>query len=318
MKRYLEYRGEDPSRKTAESAKFWQVLQSGSNLEIQYGRIGSIGKSITKSFETSQKAQQELEKLVAEKLKKGYLEITTKNQRGGSEHNSSSETQQCPSCKSTIRGGKFCSECGQPVSNNSISLTGNLATDSPASNFSDWVKRDTQKDWADFLSSLTKSGSKYFAQEIGELQKALKKYKIGTRVYSAQAPQDVRAIDNLPIENILQIRLIENDNTYYSNGVDGSQVFGHITAYITPDANHDRDEDTVGYLVSEKPISEDDLIYPDAAIAIHCPRCYALLVAEDEDSDWPDEDQFPDCPACFGATPIWIDLLGGLSPLLRR
>jgi predicted DNA-binding WGR domain protein len=56
-------------------SKFWQIKQESCNTVVQYGRIGTAGQSKTKSFDTPEAAAQEVEKLVREKLRKGYLEV---------------------------------------------------------------------------------------------------------------------------------------------------------------------------------------------------------------------------------------------------
>lgn len=57
------------------SSKFWEIELSGDSFEVRWGRIGTSGQSQTKSFPTSAKAQTEHDKLVAEKVKKGYAEV---------------------------------------------------------------------------------------------------------------------------------------------------------------------------------------------------------------------------------------------------
>ena len=56
------------------SAKFWEISQDGLNIIIRFGRIGTNGQTQTKTFDTSERAARERSKLVAEKLKKGYIE----------------------------------------------------------------------------------------------------------------------------------------------------------------------------------------------------------------------------------------------------
>ncbi|AKV01548.1 Molybdate metabolism regulator [Labilithrix luteola] len=57
------------------SNKFWQAVVNGTDLVIQWGRIGTAGQSQTKSFGSEGGASQELAKLVREKTKKGYVEV---------------------------------------------------------------------------------------------------------------------------------------------------------------------------------------------------------------------------------------------------
>lgn len=57
------------------SSKFWQIVQEEASFTIQYGRIGTSGKTLIKSFANSDKASAEAGKLIAEKLGKGYTEV---------------------------------------------------------------------------------------------------------------------------------------------------------------------------------------------------------------------------------------------------
>jgi len=57
------------------SSKFWAVERNARKVTVTFGRIGSTGQEKTKSFPTDAKAAQEEEKLIAEKIKKGYSEL---------------------------------------------------------------------------------------------------------------------------------------------------------------------------------------------------------------------------------------------------
>ncbi|MGT2490937.1 WGR domain-containing protein [Cupriavidus basilensis] len=56
------------------SRKFWRASLSGTELSVSYGRIGSSGQVNLKQFDTAERARREMDKLVAEKLRKGYVE----------------------------------------------------------------------------------------------------------------------------------------------------------------------------------------------------------------------------------------------------
>lgn len=56
------------------SRKFWRATLRGAELSVSYGRIGSTGQVNIKAFDTPERARREMEKLVAEKLRKGYVE----------------------------------------------------------------------------------------------------------------------------------------------------------------------------------------------------------------------------------------------------
>ncbi|MFI6601407.1 WGR domain-containing protein [Nonomuraea sp. NPDC050536] len=58
----------------AGSAKFWEVRQNDTELNIRYGRLGATGQAQVKSFDSAADAAEAADKLVAEKLRKGYKE----------------------------------------------------------------------------------------------------------------------------------------------------------------------------------------------------------------------------------------------------
>src|SRR5687768_4245894 len=62
----------------ARSHKFWQIEVAGNSFTVTYGKIGSAGQTQTKTFPTPERAQAEADKLVKEKLGKGYVETTPK------------------------------------------------------------------------------------------------------------------------------------------------------------------------------------------------------------------------------------------------
>jgi predicted DNA-binding WGR domain protein len=56
------------------SNKFWAIELDGSSFTVNYGRIGTNGQTQTKDFASPEAAKKEYDKLVAEKVKKGYTE----------------------------------------------------------------------------------------------------------------------------------------------------------------------------------------------------------------------------------------------------
>ena len=56
------------------SRKFWRAGVHGNELRVTYGRIGSTGQNNVKQFDSAERAQREMNKLVEEKLRKGYIE----------------------------------------------------------------------------------------------------------------------------------------------------------------------------------------------------------------------------------------------------
>jgi predicted DNA-binding WGR domain protein len=58
------------------SQKFWEISQAGNDFTVRFGRLGTDGQSQTKSCADEAAAAREIQKLVAAKLKKGYVEVT--------------------------------------------------------------------------------------------------------------------------------------------------------------------------------------------------------------------------------------------------
>ncbi|MBY0523277.1 MAG: DUF4132 domain-containing protein [Gemmataceae bacterium] len=56
------------------SSKFWAIDQDGNAFTVAFGRIGTAGQTQTKEFASEAKAKEACEKLIAEKIKKGYVE----------------------------------------------------------------------------------------------------------------------------------------------------------------------------------------------------------------------------------------------------
>jgi uncharacterized protein (TIGR02996 family) len=58
------------------SNKFWHIEVVGTYYQVRFGKIGSKGQTQRKTFATHEAAQAEADKLIKEKLKKGYAETT--------------------------------------------------------------------------------------------------------------------------------------------------------------------------------------------------------------------------------------------------
>jgi uncharacterized protein (TIGR02996 family) len=59
----------------AKSAKFWSIDLQGKRFTVCFGKIGTTGQTQSKDFADAAKANNEHDKLVAEKVKKGYVEV---------------------------------------------------------------------------------------------------------------------------------------------------------------------------------------------------------------------------------------------------
>jgi predicted DNA-binding WGR domain protein len=59
------------------SNKFWEIELTGSSHAVTYGRIGTNGQSQTKEFASEDEAKKSHDKLIAEKVKKGYQLVSS-------------------------------------------------------------------------------------------------------------------------------------------------------------------------------------------------------------------------------------------------
>ncbi len=58
------------------SDKFWNIEYEGEKQIVHYGKIGTAGREMTKKFASEEECQKESEKLIAQKMKKGYVEVS--------------------------------------------------------------------------------------------------------------------------------------------------------------------------------------------------------------------------------------------------
>jgi predicted DNA-binding WGR domain protein len=61
--------------KEGSSSKFWEATLSDNKLTVCYGRIGSPGQEKSNTFPRPEFAKKEHDKLIADKLRKGYKEV---------------------------------------------------------------------------------------------------------------------------------------------------------------------------------------------------------------------------------------------------
>jgi uncharacterized protein (TIGR02996 family) len=60
----------------SKSNTFWHIALTGASFTVTFGRVGTTGRTNRKDFTTAAAARAEHNRLVAEKLKKGYVETT--------------------------------------------------------------------------------------------------------------------------------------------------------------------------------------------------------------------------------------------------
>jgi predicted DNA-binding WGR domain protein len=56
------------------SNKFWEITLAGTQHTVRFGRIGTKGQAVTKTFEDAAAARRDCERLIRSKRTKGYRE----------------------------------------------------------------------------------------------------------------------------------------------------------------------------------------------------------------------------------------------------
>lgn len=117
MKRYFEYVGADTSRASGQAEKFWEVSITKTELTIRFGKIGANGQTVLKTFPDANTAEREAEKLIAEKIKKGYIETSigakSTSATGAAKSKLNAEITACIACSEEIMAtAKLCKHCG--------------------------------------------------------------------------------------------------------------------------------------------------------------------------------------------------------------
>ena len=81
-------------------SKYWHIEVSGKSLLTHYGRIGSQGQTTSKSFAAQDLAKGAAEKLISQKLRKGYRKVTA---RTAAKHVSSPASRKSATKKRSVR-----------------------------------------------------------------------------------------------------------------------------------------------------------------------------------------------------------------------
>ena len=57
------------------SSKFWEIKTDGTEVTVRFGRIGTERQTQVKSLPDAAAANKHVEKLIGEKVKKGYIAV---------------------------------------------------------------------------------------------------------------------------------------------------------------------------------------------------------------------------------------------------
>ena len=85
------------------SNKFWEINLSGKSFTTTYGKIGTSGQTTIKQWKSEAEAKKEYDKLIAEKVKKGYQPV---GGGGGSSADDDDDEDEKPAKKSAKPAAK--------------------------------------------------------------------------------------------------------------------------------------------------------------------------------------------------------------------
>lgn len=88
------------------SKKFWNIKLEGSSHAVQYGRIGTTGRSLTKDFDDRAAAKKSFDKLIDQKVGKGYRE-SAKKSRAKTGTGSKKRSGRKPAVSRPVESGPF-------------------------------------------------------------------------------------------------------------------------------------------------------------------------------------------------------------------
>lgn len=89
-----------------DASKFWRVRVEGSLQTVRYGRIGTDGHELTKTFDSATLASKATDKLIREKLGKGYREVSDQESKEAHDAARPSEDEVTPATPKPRRVGK--------------------------------------------------------------------------------------------------------------------------------------------------------------------------------------------------------------------
>lgn len=96
------------------SNKFWTIVLSGTEHTVTFGKVGTNGQTQNKSFESDDAAKKAYDKLVAEKMKKGYVDVAG---AGAASPVAAKESAKPP--RKSVPSGAAASPTGAPQPTNS-------------------------------------------------------------------------------------------------------------------------------------------------------------------------------------------------------
>lgn len=96
------------------SNKFWHIELADSSFTVHFGRTGTNGQTQTKEFGSAEAAKKEYEKLIAEKVKKGYTETSAGGGGGAAAAPAKAQaTPKAPAAKATAKPAKAAAKKGR-------------------------------------------------------------------------------------------------------------------------------------------------------------------------------------------------------------
>jgi predicted DNA-binding WGR domain protein len=157
------------------SNKFWEISLNGKTFTTTYGKIGTSGQNTLKTFKDNAEAKKEYDKLVAEKVKKGYELV---GDGGGDDDEEEEDEVEEKPAKKAAPAAKAAPKAAAPAAKGSSG--GNRSTPRYFE-FSEGSSNKFWQIWLEGTSVMTKYGrigaaGSQTVKDFGDDAKAVKEY----------------------------------------------------------------------------------------------------------------------------------------------
>lgn len=161
------------------SNKFWEINLSGKSFTTTYGKIGTSGQTTIKQFKSDAEAKKEYDKLIAEKVKKGYQSA---NGSGGSAADDDEDEDEKPAKKVAAKAKPAAKVAAKPAAKPAAKASSGGDKSTPR--YFEFVEGTSNKFWEirlDGTSVRTKygkigTGGQQTLKDFDSVEKANKEY----------------------------------------------------------------------------------------------------------------------------------------------
>ena len=130
------------------SNKFWEINLSGKSFTTTYGKIGTSGQTTIKQFKSDAEAKKEYDKLVAEKVKKGYQPANGSSGRAAADDDDDEDDDDKPAKKvATKKAAAPAKPAAKPAAKAAAKPAAAKASDKSSPRYFEFVEGTSNKFW---------------------------------------------------------------------------------------------------------------------------------------------------------------------------